>query len=205
MITVILRGKLGKKFGKEWQLDVTTPARALAAINTLTRDAFFSYIEKLESEMQGYHVQIGKRKKRTIGESLLDFQFVGETVTITPLLQGADTKGVVQIVAGVALIAVGIAAVAGTFGTGSIGGISIAMLGVQAIGLGLAVSLGGVARLLISAPDATLGNQDKTKSSYIFTGAVNTVQQGECVPIAYGEVICGSAVVSAAVESEDIT
>lgn len=73
------------------------------------------------------------------------------------------------------------------------------------VGLGLSLALGGVARLLISAPDTTLGTQDKTRSSYVFTGPVNTIQQGECVPVAYGEVICGSAVISAGIESEDIS
>lgn len=193
MITVILRGKLGKKYGRKWELDVNTPARALHAIDAL-KGGFFEYIWQLEKEMQGYHVQVGKR---TIGDKLLDFQFAGETVTITPLLKGADRKGIIQIVAGVALIAIGIA----TYGsTGILGALSV-----QLIGLGLAVSLGGVARFLTSAPDQVIGTQDKTKSSYIFTGPVNTVQQGECVPVAYGEVICGSAVVSAGMESEDVT
>jgi len=125
-------------------------------------------------------------------------------VTITPLLQGTDRKGILQIVAGVALIAVGIAAAAGTFGTGSFLGVGAAVWGVQLVGLGLAVSLGGVARLLMNSPAATLGTQDKSRSSYIFTGPVNTVQQGECVPLIYGNPVIGSAVVAASVLNEDI-
>lgn len=189
MITVILRGKLGKRFGRRWDLEAKSPAEAFHAIDTL-KGGFFDYIQELEAEMQGYHLQVGQR---TIGEERLAFGAEGETVTLTPLLQGADTKGILTIVAGVALIAIGIVMTAYgvPFGT------NVAMLG-------LAVALGGVARFLMHAPEQTTGSQDRHKASYIFTGPVNTVQQGECVPVAYGMPITGSAVVSAGMESEDV-
>jgi predicted phage tail protein len=189
MITVILRGKLGERFGRKWELYAKTPAEALHAIDIL-KGGFFNYISELEAEMQGYHVQVGQR---TIGEEMLTFGFAGETVTITPLLQGADTKGILQIVAGVALIAVGLVMMYYQIPFGA----NVALLG-------LGLVLGGVARMLMHAPNQTTGNQDPHKSSYIFTGAVNTIQQGECVPVAYGMPITGSAVVSAGMESENI-
>lgn len=145
--------------------------------------------------MQGYHVQIDEVD---VGALHLGLLCDDATVTITPLLQGTDTKGILQIVAGVALIAIGIVASA-------YGGTLVSAIGLQVVGLGLAVSLGGVARLLTSAPDSTLGVQDKTRSSYIFTGVTNTVQQGECVPVCYGNPWIGSAVIAAGIESEDVT
>src|SRR5262245_59511720 len=170
MITVILRGKLQQRYahpenpGGRWHLDAHSPAEALHAIDVLM-GGFFDYIMELESEMQGYHVQVGER---TISEDLLAFGFSNETVTITPLLQGADTKGIIQIVAGVALIAVAIAApyiggpLAAFFAT-SIGTTTISGL---AVGLGVSIALGGIARLLISAPHQTVGEPDsKTRSS----------------------------------------
>lgn len=191
MITVILRGKLGAKFGRRWHLAAKSPAEALHAINTL-KGGFYDYIHELETEMQGYHVQVGER---TIGEEMLGFGFAEETVTITPLLQGADTKGIIQIVAGVALIAVGIAMMFYP---------ATAPFGMNVALLGLGLALGGVARMLMHAPTQTTAGEDPHKASYIFTGTVNTIQQGECVPVAYGMPITGSAVVSAGMESEDV-
>lgn len=202
MITLILRGKLGQRFnhpitGNRWHLHVPTPAKALHHMNTIV-GGFYAFIEEMESEMQGYHVQIDE-----VDASAQDLGLMCDdaVVTITPLLQGTDTKGVLQIVAGVALIAVGIAA---QFYTGPAGTL-VTGLGLQLVGLGLAVSLGGVARLLANSPESSVATQDKTKSSYIFTGAVNTIQQGECIPLTYGNPIQGSGVVAASIASEDVT
>jgi predicted phage tail protein len=191
MITVILRGKLGAKFGRQWRLDARSPAEALYAIDVL-KGGFYDYIYELEAEMQGYHVQVGEL---TIGEEMLGLGAAGETVTITPLLQGADTKGIVQIVAGVALVAIGVAMMFYP---------ATAAFGPQVALLGLGLALGGVARMLMHAPTQTAAGDDPHKVSYIFTGVVNTIQQGECVPVAYGMPITGSAVVSAGMESEDV-
>jgi hypothetical protein len=57
----------------------------------------------------------------------------------------------------------------------------------------------------VSSPVTQPQGQDKHKTSYVFSGVVNTIAQGECIPIAYGEVMAGSAVVSAGIESRDIT
>jgi predicted phage tail protein len=193
VITFIFRGELAERYGERHRLEVRSVAEGFHAIDVL-HGGLFDYIWQLEERMQGYHIRVGERD---IGEGLLDFGFVEETVVVTPLLRGCDTKGILQIVAGVALIAVGIAAAA-------YGGGFVATLGLQVVGLGLAISLGGVARLLMTAPESALGTQDKSRSSYIFTGAVNTVQQGECMPVAFGDVITGSAVVAAGMESEDV-
>jgi predicted phage tail protein len=196
MITIILRGTLGKeiahpKTGNSWRLAASSPAEACHAINVLTDGRFVRFLIEAEKDMQGYHVQVDDQ---TIGENMLLCSCDERTVTITPILQGADTKGVLQIVAGVALIAVGVA-FAGYLGP----------FAAPLVGLGLGVALGGVARLLMGhTPPATLATQDKTQSSYVFTGAINTIQQGECVPVQYGECIAGSGVVSASVEAYDI-
>jgi predicted phage tail protein len=189
MITVKLYGKLGKRFGRKRVLNVKSPAEALRAIDTLD-GGLFEMIAQMEVEVQGYHVTVADAD---IGKELLEIPCIGEVVTITPLLRGADTKGVLTIVAGVALIAIGIAA-----------SYYNAFLGYQIIGLGLALALGGVARLLMSSPTSGDQTQRKQRASYIFTNPINTIQQGECVPVCYGDMIVGSAVVSAGIDTHDI-
>lgn len=194
MTEIRLNGLLGKRCGRIWKLDVSSVSEACHAINVLTRGAFNKAIIDEKDETQGYHVQVGEQ---TIDEGMLAFHFNRPLIRITPVFQGADVdaKSIVSIVAGVALIAVGIVAGA----AGYLGPFAPAV-----VGLGLSLALGGVARLLTSAPPQTIGTQDKTKSSYIFGGAVNTVQQGECVPLCYGNPWTGSAVGSAGMSSVDI-
>jgi predicted phage tail protein len=45
--------------------------------------------------------------------------------------------------------------------------------------------------------------QANNRPSYNFNGAVNTEAQGHCVPLAYGENMVGSAVISAGIYTED--
>ncbi|SCZ74077.1 hypothetical protein SAMN03159324_05182 [Pseudomonas sp. NFPP18] len=63
---------------------------------------------------------------------------------------------------------------------------------------------GGVIQML--SPQAKgLGTQDSpnNRPSYSFNGAVNTSVQGNPVPLLYGRMIVGSAVISAGIYSED--
>jgi predicted phage tail protein len=191
---IYLHGALGEEFGRHWRLAVESPAEAVRALSVL-RPGFLSAIHRLNAVVEGYRVQVGDYD---IGESMLTFPSLGKRIEITPILQGTDTKGILQIVAGVALVAVGIA-LAWTGAGGLVG-----LLGAQMIGLGAAIALGGVARLLMSTPDVTATDKTKTRASYLFSGVVNVAGQGECVPILFGEAIIGSAVVSAGMESQDI-
>jgi len=202
MITLIFYGKLGRKFGRERRLEARSLGEALHAIETMD-GGLYDLIAELEATVQGYHVQADGKSVRT---DLLTFP-CGEVYQITPILKGADTKGILEIVAGVALIAIGIAApyigipTLATIAATHIDAITISRL---TITIGLSIALGGVARMMMSTPHAPGTSTTDNKASYVFTGPVNTVQQGECVPVAYGDVICGSAVVSAAITTVDV-
>ena len=65
-----------------------------------------------------------------------------------------------------------------------------------AAGIGWSLVLGGVAQLLFKPPE--LQNSDRTENqpSFAFNGAVNTVAQGNPVPVGYGRLIVGSQVIS---------
>ena len=64
--------------------------------------------------------------------------------------------------------------------------------------------LGGVAQLL-SPQQRGLSAKDgpENGASYNFNGPVNTTAQGNPVPLLYGELIIGSATVSAGIYSQD--
>ena len=59
--------------------------------------------------------------------------------------------------------------------------------------------------LLVPVPKVS-GPQERpeNKPSYLFNGAVNTTEQGQPIPLLYGELIVGSAVVSAGLTDKEI-
>jgi predicted phage tail protein len=201
MITIILRGKLGRQFGRDWKLDARSPADALYAINVM-RPGFFDYIMELEAEMQGYHVEVNDKG---IGANMLHFGFIDDTVSITPVLKGTDfsTKGIIELVAGIVLIAV---AIVNPFGWAATvlyasGGYTIT-LGAVAVSVGLALALGGLASLLQSTPAIT--TPPTQKPNYVFNGPINTIIQGEPVPVCYGAPIIGSGVIDASITTTQV-
>jgi len=63
--------------------------------------------------------------------------------------------------------------------------------------------LGGVVQLLTPIPKGSAANTAANAPSYVFNGAVNTQAQGNPVPLLYGRMIVGSAVISAGIKAED--
>ena len=73
-----------------------------------------------------------------------------------------------------------------------------AALATQGLGyLGTALMLGGAAMML--APDVPDGTSSEKAENYLFSGPVNTVKQGQAIPLVYGRAIVGSKTISASV------
>lgn len=214
MKVVKVYGALRKKLGQcRFEFVAETPAQALRALITN-----FPGLDRwlIDSEKDGvaYRVTVGKEK---IGQEDATGLFLPwserQVFSITPVLTGAGGGGVGQILVGVGLVAAAIVlgpAVGGFLGlgiTGAIGG--TVATGIGLVGTGLILS--GVATLLSPAPSLTgagsIGIRDEAAArleSFSFSGLVNTTKQGLPVPIAYGRVFTGSAVVSAGLDTDDI-
>ena len=73
-----------------------------------------------------------------------------------------------------------------------------AMLATQGLGyLGVGLVLGGAAMML--APDVPNQNSAEQAENYLFGGPINTVKQGQPIPLVYGRAIVGSKTISASV------
>jgi predicted phage tail protein len=222
---VILRGELGKKFGRVHNFDLNTPAEAIRALSA-NFEGFQRELCEAGERGIGYMVQIGRDAMQSL-EEIDNPTGSMEAISITPVLQGAGGGGVGQIFAGIGLIAAAI--VLGPIGLGVLGatGAIAGTAGVAtAIGyVGAALILGGTSQLLsptISDSPGTFGATSPTRArardsftpenneiadnraSYIFNGAVNLTAQGNPVPILYGRMRVGSVVVSAGLSVEDI-
>lgn len=196
MKTVILQGQLGKKFGRRHLLDVKTAGEAVRALI-----ANFPSIERhfIDAKCLGYRVKLHDTPLQDVKE--LHHPVGGGTITITPVISGAG-RGFGQILLGAALI------VAATFNPLAFFGGSALLTGVigkAAVSIGVSLVLGGVSQMLAPPPKSD-GPKEKAENqpSYVFNGAVNTTAQGQAVPVGYGRLLVGGAVISAGISTEEI-
>ena len=106
----------------------------------------------------------------------------------------AATAATVAGVGGATVTAAATAAVAAG-GTTLAAGATLTTLGTGLSYLGTGLLLGGAAMML--APDVPDGNSSEKAENYLFGGPVNTVKQGEPIPLVYGRAIVGSKTISA--------
>jgi|9_EtaG_2_1085328.scaffolds.fasta_scaffold14968_1 predicted phage tail protein len=222
MKVVKVYGALREQLGQgQFEFVADTPVQALKALLVN-----FPGLEKwlLDSEGRGvaYRVTVGKQAVHDEDVSGLFLPWSEQEVfSITPVLMGAG-GGVGQILAGVGLVAAAIIlgpAAGGFLGLGAgLGGatgagaaISMGLIGgaaASAIGfVGVSLIIGGVAQLISPTPQPpglAERNEATRLESNSFSGIVNTTRQGVPVPIAYGRVFVGAAVISAGLDVDQV-
>lgn len=183
-------GRLAKFLGKRvFRAEVATAAEAVRFLV-----ANFPQLEKHMAD-QHYRVSVGSYD---LSVDELHDPAGQQQIKIVPVLAGAGAVG--RIIAGVALLAVG-------FLVPGIGALGVQLL----VGVGASLVLGGVAQLLTPVPQiiapGSSGNdtQKDPRKSYSFSGIQNTGRQGVPVPIVYGETIVGSVVISAGIDTVQVT
>ena len=202
MKVVKVYGALRKRLGQcRFEFDVTTPAQAIKAL-CVNFPGLEKWLIDSEKDGVGYRVAVSKEKatEANVAPLLLPFSD-REVFSITPVVAGAG-RGVGTILAGAALITVAILAPGVGFigaGFGVVPGATGVAAGLAAaagnIGIGLALT--GVAQVLSPQPslDSTIDEAVQLES-FSISNVVNTSRQGLPVPIAYGRVFVGSAVIS---------
>lgn len=187
--TIRLYGKLGARFGRVHRLAVANAAEAARALCVLL-PGFKQELATSEERGIRYAVFVGKEN---VGEDRLHEPPGNEDIRIAPVLHGSKRGGVLQTIVGVVLVVVG--AVISYFGGG---------LGAPIMKLGAAMILGGVIQMLSPQPRGLSAKDSPNNgASYNFNGPVNTTAQGNPVPILYGRLVVGSAVISGGVYAED--
>lgn len=188
---VKLYGKL-RRFGNEFYLAVANPAEAIRAL-CVQIPGFEKFLGESKKNNLEYAVFNGKQN---IGECELEFQGVGD-IRIAPVISGSKRNGLFQTILGAALIAVAyfnpFGALTGPMTTALMAG-------------GISMVAGGVVQMLSPQPKG-LDSREPTenKPSYAFSSAVNTTAFGNPIPILAGQRVCGGAIISAGLMSEDQT
>jgi predicted phage tail protein len=185
---VRLYGHLGARFGRVHRFDVATPAEALAALMANFRE-FEAYLRRHSAP--GYRVLTGKRPVMELDE--LGTRRGPEPIKIVPVVAGAK-KGWGRVIAGYLLTVVGTV----------VSALGYVPVGSFLINAGLGLMVQGAVQLLTPVPKGQQPNErPENQPSYFFDGAVNTTAQGQCVPLLYGRLIVGSAVVSSGLSAEE--
>ena len=211
MKVVKVYGALRKRLGQcRFEFDVATPAQAIKAL-CVNFPGLDKWLIDSEQDGVGYRVAVSKEKatEENVAPLLMPFSD-REVFSITPVVAGAG-RGLGQILAGAALIAVSLAVpgagVAKTSFLASAGGAATfgAGLAAAAGSLGVALVLSGVAQAISPQPDldSTL-DESVQLESFTFSNVVNTSRQGMPCPIAYGRVFVGSAVLSSGLDVDQV-
>lgn len=187
---VILDGPLGTRFGKEWNLAVSTPTQALQLIEA-NEPGFGAWLRANQAKYANYRVTITGRngKKMTLDNNTFDLQRSQPAVIrFTPITAGASA---------VARVVVGVVLMIASFYAGPAGP------GLFAAGASMA--LGGLIEILSPRPKAdTTAAGDGTINSYYFNGAANTATQGNPVPLIFGRCLVGSQAVSVVITVDQL-
>ncbi|WP_234729710.1 tail assembly protein [Acidocella facilis] len=188
--TIRLGGALGQRFGRVHRLAVESPAEAIRAL-TANYPAFRQHLEESDRDGVGYRVKIGRDDLPSIDN--LHAPSGQLEIRIIPVIRGAKS-GLFEVITGIALIAAsfipGAPIVLG-------GGVTLASL---SFSVGVALTLGGVSQLLAPHPKTPAS----TQASYLFGGPVNTLAAGMPVPICYGNLIVGGAVISGGITVDQV-
>ena len=199
---VKLYGKLAKFVGhKEFDVKVNTVGEAVSFL--------LNNFPELEQYMSPKYYQV-KVGNFDIDKDEIQYPVGKEDIHFVPAITGAGRGGFGKILLGAALIAgaffmpVAVPYAPLSFGvkTGFVGG---SLLAKSMAYVGSALVLQGVSELLFPLPKPQDFNSEQDPQlSFSFSGLQNTSRAGIPVPIVYGEIITGSVVISAAIDTNQV-
>ena len=197
--TVRLYGELAEFVGhKELDAVITSTADAMRFL--------ISNFPGLESHMADRYYQV-LVDDYEIGEEDIHNPIGQSDISIIPVIAGAG-GGTRKLLLGAALIGVGIIsggtgfALNATQGVGFFGG----GLAAQAANVGVGLALMGVSEILFPLPKPQeFNNEQDPRISFSFSGVQNTSRAGTSHPIVYGEIVTGSVVISAGIDTNQVS
>ena len=178
--------------------------KELDAVINSTADAIrflISNFPKLEAHManRNYQVLVDDYE---IDKDDIQNPIGKSDIHIVPVITGAG-GGTGKFILGAVLIGAGFAVGGGVFG-------AALAKNVGAIGfvknVGFALALQGVTEMLFPLPKPQeFSNEEDPRISFNFSGVQNTSRAGTSHPIAYGEIVTGSVVISAGIDTNQVT
>lgn len=191
-----LYGILGAKFGRVHRLAVDTPIEAVKALSVMI-PGFQKFM--LESKERGLTFAVFEGNKN-LRKDDLPLLANGNDIRIAPIILGSKKAGMFQTILGAVMVVIGAIGAFTPWGQALGGG----AWGSYMMQMGGAMMLGGVIQMLSPMQGGLASRQDPdNKPSYAFGGPVNSIAQGNPVPILYGKRRIGGAIISAGIYAED--
>lgn len=189
MTDIFLHGKLAKLYGPKFRFSLCRPKDAFSAIETI-HEGFSNKIIELSTMGLQYAV-IADDQVVSGPEDLIGKRKIKE-IHIVPVIYGS---GVAAIAVGVVALVAGVAATSAGF----------LILGSILTAVALSAISFGIQSLLSKPPEAnnasSSASTSATSKSFLFSNKENVKQQGNPVPIGYGRLRIGSAVVQETIKS----
>ena len=175
---IYLKGRMGKLFGEKHRLNCKTVQEAMHAIDTM-KGGLRQYLMDCTENNVKFTVQKGEEflTNQTAG-----IELAKDDIIITPVPSGAAKDGMKELIIGILLIIIGLS-------TGDTGSLSKGAQMLVTVGTQLA--LNGIVKLMTDEPES-LDEQEST----LFNGPINNTKSGIPVPLAYGRMEVGGAVIN---------
>lgn len=185
MTQVTLHGILAKEFKKTFSLAIKRPKEVFDAISC-THNNFRHRIVELANQGVHFTLLVDGKKMATIEE--LSIVSDNQQIDIVPLVCGAGKVGAI-----IAVIALGVL----TGGAGIVLGMSfLTNIGVGLVMMGIQMALAPKPKM-----DRPSADVNSAKQSFLFSSKANTAEQGIPVPVGYGRLRVGSAVIQSTIKS----
>ena len=192
--TVRLYGELAEFVGhKELDAVITSTADAMRFL--------LSNFSGLEAHMADRYYQV-LVDDYEIGEEDIHNPIGQSDISIVPVITGAG-GGTGKFLLGAVLIGASFAV-----GGGLLGGALAKNLGAIGVvkNIGFALAIGGVSEMLFPLPQPQeFNNEQDPRISFSFSGVQNTSRAGTSHPIVYGEIVTGSVVISAGIDTNQVS
>ena len=191
---VKLYGELAEFVGhKELEAVINSPADAIRFL--------LCNFPGLEAHMADRHYKV-LTNTYEIGKEEIHHPIGQSDISIVPVITGAG--GVGRALAGIALIGLALAIPGGGFAAFKAG--EAGFFASMAMNVGVGLTLMGVSEMLFPLPQPQdFSNEEDPRISFNFSGVQNTSRAGTSHPIAYGEIVTGSVVISAGIDTNQVT
>lgn len=196
--TIRLYGTLGAKYGRSFNLAVASCAEAVQALCAML-PGFERDMMTAKDTGVGFACFYGKRNLSA--DNLCDPPGA-EDIRIAPMPFGAKRGGLATVLLGAVVVAAAITMGPAAAGVGSFLGVGGAYATAAQLGVGLMLS-GAMQALTPVTKGLATKDSANNGASYNYNGPVNTTAQGGAVGLCYGEMIVGSATISAGIYAED--
>jgi predicted phage tail protein len=192
---------------KYFMLDVRSPAQAVRLLAVQIPE-FAAEIERGAFKVRlGADGKIHRTLREGEGEVRLGRKNEIHIVPVGGFNWTGENRTLGKVILGVALLGAGVAGggvAAAGFAAETVGGLSFGQIALT----GASMAVTGLAQVL--APNPSVGRYEQREApedrpNWLFTGAVNSINQGAAIPWVYGrDVLCSSVVISGAIVDEQI-